>query len=81
MKAKTLKQISAQSTRIQFAIANSNLSDHDKLAKIGRVKQIASRYSNNMIAHLRNAMGWADIEEYGAITPFPLSMYARQAEV
>lgn len=78
MKTKTLKQLSAQSTRIQFAIANSNLSDHDKLAKMGTVKQIASRYSNNMITHLRNAMGWADIEEYGATIPFPLSMYANR---
>lgn len=81
MRTKTLKQISAQSTHIQFSIANGNLSDHDKLAKMGAVKQIASRYGSNIIAHLRNTMGWADLDEYGAITPVPVSIYAKQTEV
>lgn len=78
MKTKTLKQISAQATRIQFAIANGNLSDHDKLARMATVKRIASRYGTNAVRHLRESMGPADLNEYGAITPVPASVYAKQ---
>lgn len=77
MKGKTLKQISAQATRIQFAIANNNMSGHDKLARMGIVRRIASRYSNNIIAYLRNTMGWADLDEYGERTYVPVSVYAK----
>lgn len=80
MRTKTLKQISAQATRMQYAIANGNLSDNDKLARMATVKRIASRYSTNAVRHLRESMGPADLDEYGAITPVPVSIYAKQTE-
>lgn len=74
MKAKTLKQITNQVSRINSSLATKKMTK-DEVARFRKVSQIGRRYELNAFCFLRGQLGPADLDEYGAITPVPCEIY------
>lgn len=75
MKTKTLKQIAAQVARINGALAAKKMTEAEE-RRFYKVAEIGRRYSANALCYLKEHMGPADLDEYGAVTAVPVSIYA-----
>ncbi len=76
MKTKTLKGIAAQVARINGALAAKKMTEEEE-HRFYKVAEIGRRYSANALYYLKKQMGPADLDEYGAITSVPVSIYAK----
>ena len=77
MKTKTLNEINNQVARILCVITKTALSVPDQLARMHRANAIANHYRRNAADWLKDQLSPAELDEYGAITSVPASIYAK----
>ena len=76
MKTKTLKEIAAQVARINGVLAAKKMTKAEE-HRFYKVAEIGRRYSANALYYLKNQMGPADLDEYGASASIPASIYTK----